>query len=91
ATKVIRAMFDIGSLRSFITVAYRESTGAYLGNKAGLVLLIVTIIIALFLKNSFEKNKIIKFNIFNRLEIVFLTAVSIFLFNRITTFLYFNF
>lgn len=91
AMKVIRAMFDIGSVRSFLTVAYRESTGAYLGNKVSLLLLVLSIGISLLLKNSYEKQRDMKFNLFNNFEIVIMTITAILLLKRVASFLYFNF
>lgn len=91
AFKVLKAMIDFRSLRSFITLSYREATNPYLGNKVSMVLVLIAIIITLVFKNSFEKNKNMKFNNLNCIEVTIYFVGSILLLKRVATFLYFNF
>lgn len=89
--KVLKAMIDFRSLRSFITLSYREVANPYLGNKVSMGLVLIAIIITLLFKNSFEKNKNMKFNNLNCTEIIIYFVGSILLLKRVATFLYFNF
>ncbi|MGL5918366.1 MAG: MBOAT family protein, partial [Cetobacterium sp.] len=91
ASKVLGAMIDYRTLGSFITVNYREIANPYLGNKASLLLLVVSILISLFTKNSFDKSKSMKFNLLNSLELLSFLGIGLLLINRVATFLYFNF
>ncbi|MGL4998514.1 MAG: MBOAT family protein, partial [Cetobacterium sp.] len=91
AVKVLKAMVDYRSIGSLITLSYRETATPYLGNLFTLLILILSIIIVLLSKNSKEKERAIKLNKVNLLENIFYILASIALFERITTFLYFNF
>ncbi|MGL5963291.1 MAG: MBOAT family O-acyltransferase, partial [Fusobacteriaceae bacterium] len=91
SAKVLKAMVDYKSIGSFITLSYRETANPYLGNKASLLLLVLSIGISLLIKNSFDKTKSIKFNNLNCLELTIYFVGSILLLKRVATFLYFNF
>ncbi|MGL6130563.1 MAG: MBOAT family protein, partial [Fusobacteriaceae bacterium] len=91
ASKVLGAMIDYRTLGSFISVNYTEIANPYLGNKASLLLLVVSILISLFIKSSFDKSKGMKFNNLNCIEITIYFVGSVLLLKRVATFLYFNF
>ncbi|MEG2437757.1 MAG: MBOAT family protein, partial [Cetobacterium sp.] len=91
AIKIIKSMFDFRSLKNLITLSFRETANPYLGNKSSLILLIVSIGMALILKNSHEKQNNIKFNIKNNVEITIFFVAAVLLLKRVTSFLYFNF
>lgn len=91
ALKVIKGMLDFSSLKSFITIPYRESTGTYFGNAFTIIILIIAILISILLKNSKEKEAIHKFDKINLGEIIFYILTSISLLQRVSNFLYFNF
>ncbi|WP_293724043.1 MBOAT family O-acyltransferase [uncultured Cetobacterium sp.] len=91
AFKVLKAMLNYKTLSSFITENYKLMTNPYLGNKVSLLLLVLSILISILFKNSFEKNKNIKFCNINCFEIAIYSVTSILLLKRVATFLYFNF
>ncbi|MGL5049955.1 MAG: MBOAT family O-acyltransferase, partial [Fusobacteriaceae bacterium] len=91
AAKVLKAMLDYRSIGSLITESYKVTTNPYLGNKISLLLLVISIIIAIVFKNSFEKNRSIKFCNINCFEMAVYSVSSILLLKRVATFLYFNF
>lgn len=91
AFKVLKAMLNYKTLSSFITENYKLMTNPYLGNKVSLLLLALSILISILFKNSFEKNKNIKFCNINCFEIAIYSVTSILLLKRVATFLYFNF
>ncbi|MGL5962437.1 MAG: MBOAT family O-acyltransferase, partial [Cetobacterium sp.] len=91
ASKVLGAMIDYKSLSNLITENYKVTANAYLGGKVSLMLLIISIVISLFVKNSFDKSKSMKFNLLNSLELLSFLGIGLLLINRVATFLYFNF
>lgn len=90
AMKVVHSMVDIGSVTSFMTTAYKQSTMAYLGNRYAMVILVCAILLSLVLKNSKEKEDNMQFGL-SSLETIFYIAISITFLQREATFLYFNF
>ncbi|MGL5124786.1 MAG: hypothetical protein ACRC6U_02205, partial [Fusobacteriaceae bacterium] len=74
-----------------VTENYKVTANPYLGGKASLLLLVLSIGISLFIKNSYDKSKSMKFNNLNCIEITIYFVGSILLLKRVATFLYFNF
>lgn len=74
-----------------MTGGYRDLTQGVLGNKINLMILMVSLIIVFFLKNSFEKNQKLKLNICYEIQVIFYIVISIFSLSQISEFLYFNF
>lgn len=102
AIKIIKGMFDIESLFKIVlnprnildmTEVYREVMGkiTYLGNKLDILLLLFSLAIIFFPKNSLEKLKSLKFKIVDSIEINIYFWSGVFLLTRISEFLYFNF
>ena len=101
AMKVLRGMIDIPNLIYMmkhleeikeITLEFRTFVAA---NSNGAiyttVFLFFSIIIVLFLKNSFEKNKKLKFSFINSIETVLYFWLGVFSLIQMSEFLYFNF
>ena len=74
-----------------MTREYRNLTQGVLRNRLNLIILMVSLIIVFFLKNSFEKNQKLKFNFINNIEIVTYFWFGVFSLIQISEFLYFNF
>ncbi|MGL4998125.1 MAG: MBOAT family O-acyltransferase, partial [Cetobacterium sp.] len=97
AVKVLKAMVDYRSIGSLITESYRKTANPYLGNKASLLLLVLSIGISLLIKNSFDKNKSMKFKLIGKIEVTIYLGLSLLMIltlklsNIDSTFLYFNF
>lgn len=103
AVKVLRGMADINGFiyllkyptRALeITKELREMAAERLGglgNKEGILILIISIILVFLVKNSYEKMKNFKVKINYSFEILFYIILSIFSLTGISTFLYFNF
>lgn len=100
AMRVIKGMFDINNLYYILTHLgkigemtreYREFSNSGLGNKIGILVLILGLFLVLFIKNSNEKIKIFKETKLISLNIIIYFTVSIFLLNNVSDFLYFNF
>ncbi|MGL4999400.1 MAG: hypothetical protein ACRC5T_10570, partial [Cetobacterium sp.] len=89
--KVLKAMVDYRSIGSLITKSYVKIANPYLGIRESLLLLVLSIGISLLIKNSFDKNKSMKFNLLNSLEMLSFLGIGLLLINRVATFLYFNF
>lgn len=99
ATKVLKGMIDIPNLIYMMThlgkikemtLEFRTFAGGNMGTISNILILVVSILIVFFFKNSFEDNK----NIFSQYiewKIAFLFSLSILFFNNINVFLYFNF
>lgn len=90
AFKVLTAMFNVSSIRSFITKEYLSSTNTYLGNSTTFFILFIALVIALFFKNSQEKNNNTNSFLW-RIEFFLFSTTSILFLERIASFLYFNF
>ncbi|MGL4867979.1 MAG: MBOAT family O-acyltransferase, partial [Cetobacterium sp.] len=91
ASKVLGAMIDYKSISSLLTLSYKESTQAYLGNKVSLLILIIGILTTMFLKNSYEKKQNMKLRFLSLFEITLYISIGILLLDRVASFLYFNF
>lgn len=103
ALKVLRGMIDVNGFLYLIknplrileiTKEIREIANERLGglgNKEGLLILILSIIIVLLLKNSYEKVKKLNFKLNYFSEIVGYIIISILSLTGMSTFLYFNF
>ena len=100
AMKVIKGMYDIENLYYLFThltelgkftKSYRDLSNNGMGNKIGVLILILGLFINLFTKNSNEKIENFKENIGASISIVIFFIISIFLLNNISDFLYFNF
>ncbi|MGL5125825.1 MAG: MBOAT family O-acyltransferase, partial [Fusobacteriaceae bacterium] len=91
AAKVLKAMVDYRSIGSLITLSYRETAHPYFGNLFTLIILIIGILIVVLLRNSKEKELNIKFNCVNFVEKILYLLLSFCFFERVSTFLYFNF
>ncbi|MEG0425863.1 MAG: MBOAT family O-acyltransferase [Cetobacterium sp.] len=90
AFKVLTAMFNVSSIRSFVTNEYLSSTNTYLGNSTTFFILFIALVIALFFKNSQEKNNNTNSFLW-RIEFFLFSTTSILFLERIASFLYFNF
>ena len=100
ALKVLKGIFDVKGLIYMgthlgeigeMTREYRNLTQGVLRNRLNLIILMVSLIIVFFLKNSFEKNQKLKFNFINNIEIVTYFWFGVFSLIQISEFLYFNF
>ncbi|MGL4947336.1 MAG: MBOAT family O-acyltransferase, partial [Cetobacterium sp.] len=98
ASKVLGAMIDVTSLSNLITENYKTAiTQNVVGNKIGLICLVLSIFISFIFYSSHEKNKNIKFDLIQQIEIIFYLGVSIMIIlvlkvsNIDSSFLYFNF
>ncbi|MBC2850902.1 MBOAT family protein [Cetobacterium sp. 8H] len=91
AIKVLKSMFDIGSLNELISAGYKELAQPYLGKKITLILIVLSIYIILFCKNSFEKQECFELTTKNRIEKFIYFFLGLLLLNRVVPFLYFNF
>ena len=103
AVKVLRGMADINGFIYLlkhptrvleITKELREMAAERLGglgNKEGILILIISIILVFLIKNSYEKMKNFKVKINYSFEILFYIIFSIFSLTGMSTFLYFNF
>lgn len=100
AFRVIKGMVDIPNLIYMlthineikeITLNYRQLANDYLGVKINILFLVISIIVSLGLKNSFEKTNKFKSNFIFLIEKMFYITISLLLINRVSTFLYFNF
>ena len=103
AIKVLKGMADINGFIYLLKNSTRvleiteelrkmaaERLGG-LGNKEGILILIISIILAFLVKNSHEKMKNFKIKIDYSFEILFYMIFSIFSLTGMSTFLYFNF
>ena len=103
AVKVLKGMADINGFIYLlknptrvleITEELRKMAAERLGglgNKEGILILIISIILAFLVKNSHEKIKNFKIKIDYSFEILFYMIFSIFSLTGMSTFLYFNF
>ena len=99
AEKVLKGMFDIPNLIYMLihlgkikemTLDYRTFASGNMGIIINIIVLIASMLVVFFLKNSFEDNKNI-FSQYTEWKIAFLFSLSILFFNNISVFLYFNF
>lgn len=99
AVKVLKGMADISNLIYMLThlgkieemtLDYRTFANGNMGTIINIIVLITSMLIVFFFKNSFEDNKDI-FSQYTEWKIAFLFSLSILLFNNISVFLYFNF
>ena len=100
AIKVLKGMIDIPNLIYIIinfrkineiTLELRKFAGGSLGTIINGLILFISIIITLLLKNCFEKNKKLQFNFINSIECVSYFWFSVFSLIQMSEFLYFNF
>ena len=91
AFKVIKGMFDIFTIKAFISLPFREYSSAELGNKITIIFLIISSVIILLPKNSLERMRNFKMNNINLIELSIYMSLGIVFVNRVSKFLYFNF
>ena len=91
AFKVIKGMFDISHIKSFLSLEFIKYTSTELGNKITMIFLIISIIIILFPKNSLNRIKNFKESKYNIIELSIYMSLGIVFINRVSKFLYFNF
>ena len=102
AVKVLKGMIDIPNLIYMMThlgkikemtLDYRtfvQNTSSN-GTIYTTIFLLFSMIIIFFLKNSFEKNKKLKFNLVTSIQTAIIFVYCVFALNQISEFLYFNF
>mgnify|MGYP005970989513 CR=1 FL=1 len=92
AMKVIKGMFNVGTLKKLLSLSYKEYASIGLGNKISFVFLVMAGLIVIFLpKNSMELCKKLEKNSKTTIIIVIFMSLGIIFINRVSKFLYFNF
>ena len=101
AVKVLRGMANIPNLIYMLThlgkikemtLEFRTFVAANSnGTLYATVFLLFSMIIVFFLKNSFEKNKKLKFNLVASIQTAIIFVYCVFALNQVSEFLYFNF
>lgn len=74
-----------------MTLEFRYFANGNFGTIGNIIILLISIAIVFCLKNSFLKNKQLKFDFLNEWQTAFFISTSIILLNNVSEFLYFNF